>query len=521
MLSKKALFGVQSMISSAIQFLENSQARWGDKTALDDSQSQFTFSELKAAALKVEAAIDPGLFRQPVAILLPKSCQSVVAYLGVLYSGNFYIPLDEKMPAERLKKILSDFEKIHIITSATFLKKNPFLADLKNTALLDIDVILSQPSKPSAKTLRYTQAIDTDPIYTIFTSGSTGVPKGVVLSHRGVIDYITWVADFYKVDENEVIGNQSPFCFDMSVLDIYVCLKTGATLKIIPELLFSFPPKLVEYLNKEKISFSFWVPTAMINLANSKLLSEINPSYLKKILFAGEVMPNKHLNMWREHFKNSLFSNLYGPTEITVTCTHYNVQRSFADNEPLPIGFARNNSELLVLTAENRVAKQDEVGELCIRGSLLALGYWNDFEKTNAMFEQNPLNKHYPEKIYRTGDLVFRNNLNELIFIGRKDNQIKHNGYRIDLGEIETAALRIANVDQVCCLYDQNNQAIVLFFESKDLKLTEAELRQGLGQYLSKYMIPTVYVKMAAIPLNANTKIDRAKLKSEYFKPKT
>jgi acyl-CoA synthetase (AMP-forming)/AMP-acid ligase II len=222
-------------------------------------------------------------------------------------------------------------------------------------------------------------------------------------------------------------------------------------------------------------------------------------------------MPTRTLNYWRRHYPAALFSNLYGPTEITVDCTFYTVDRDFNDDEPLPIGIPCRNSDILILNEMNEAAKAEEPGELCVRGSSLALGYWNNPEKTAAAFVQNPLNPHYPELIYRTGDLVFRNGRGEIMYVGRKDFQIKHLGYRIELGEIEHAIFQVEGVRNACVVYNQNKKEIVLFYESAN-ELSPAVFREKLLKSLPKYMLPTAYHRLDSIPLTANGKIDRQKL---------
>jgi D-alanine--poly(phosphoribitol) ligase subunit 1 len=228
-------------------------------------------------------------------------------------------------------------------------------------------------------------------------------------------------------------------------------------------------------------------------------------------------MQNRHLNYWRRKFPEALFSNLYGPTEITVDCTYYIVDREFADDDPLPIGFPRRNMDILVLTEENLPAAVGERGELCVRGTSLAHGYWRDPEKTAAAFTQNPLNLSYPERIYRTGDLVYRNERGEMFFVGRKDGQIKHMGYRVELGEIETAAVGIPEIGNACAIYDAAGSRIVMFYEAEH-ELAPAYLRKSLLQKLPKYMIPTVFSHEAELPLNANRKIDRLQLTARILK---
>ena len=331
------------------------------------------------------------------------------------------------------------------------------------------------------------------------------------MHHRSVIDFMDWVFDRLGLDGSEVIGSLSPFYFDIYTLEIYLTLAKGSTIVVIPDELPMFPAKLVAFLAEMKISFIFWVPTIMVNIANMGLLGTADLGALKKVFFAGEVFPTKHLNLWRKQLPEAQFVNLYGPIEITVDCTYFVVDREFRDDEPLPIGFPCRNTSILILDEHDQPAADNRPGELCVRGSSLALGYWNDPEKTAKAFVQNPLNKHYPELIYRTGDVVSRNDRGENLFLGRKDFQIKHLGYRIELGEIEHLVTSIGLVDNACVLYHRDRKEITLFFEAKQ-PVQPAAIRQGLAGVLPKYMLPTVFRQMEALPRNPNGKIDRSGL---------
>jgi amino acid adenylation domain-containing protein len=503
------------MFSSCVCYLEETAAKFPDKLAVVDEHQRYTFRELRERALRLSGLIPAEWTNQPIAVYLPKSADAIVAFMGILYSGNFYVPLDPKSPAERLAKVVQNLSPRAVITGAGqvgFVGK--FSAAAKPRIIVP-NLDDASDSKTGSVPLpdRIKRVIDTDPIYCIYTSGSTGEPKGVLIPHRGVIDYIEWATSCYGITENEVIGNQSPFFFDNSTLDIYLMLKTGATLFLLPEIVFAFPVKLIDYLCANCITFIFWVPSVMIQVTNLNLLEGRQLPPLGKVLFAGEVMPCKTLNYWRKHFPKALFSNLYGPTEITVDCTYYNVDREFGESDSLPIGIPCRNTDILVLNGENLLVKGDEIGELCVRGSSLALGYWNDRAKTDSAFAQNPLNPHYPEKIYHTGDLVKYNEQGELLFLGRKDSQIKHAGYRIELGEIETAVSGLKGIDHACVVYQAEKAAIALFYVSGDLALDETTIRKALSEVLPKYMIPTVFRKLETLPLNANGKVDRLALR--------
>lgn len=288
-------------------------------------------------------------------------------------------------------------------------------------------------------------------------------------------------------------------------------LAKGATWVVVPEQLAMFPAKLVEFVAIQPINFIFWVPTIMVNIANLDLLAKFKLDHITKVFFIGEVFPTKHLNYWRRHLPHAVFVNLYGPIEITVACTYFIVDREFSDDDKLPVGFPCRNTEILILNDENQLAKVDEHGEICVRGSSLALGYYNNAERTAKGFVQNPLNPHYPELIYRTGDSGYWNSRGEIMFLGRKDFQIKHMGYRIELGEIEHAVLQVGGIRNCCVVYNQNKKEIALFYES-DNELTPGSIREKLSPLIPKYMLPSVFSWMQQMPRNPNGKIDRAKL---------
>ena len=500
------------MKNSVLPWLDETAKRLPNKLALQDISGNITYQEYRSKSLAIAYKIvelNKGEMKKPVVVYLEKGKEVLVSFMGVAYSGCFYSPIDTEMPPSRVNKIL-EVLKPEIVITTNKLKTNFEKFNFYGSYIIYEETICSEVDETAVKP--YTEKIvDTDLLYVLFTSGSTGVPKGVSICHRSVIDYIDWVTETFNITQKDTFGNQAPFYFDNSILDIYSCMKTGATLNIIPKKLFFQPVPLLEYIKYNKINTIFWVPSALIVVSKLKAFRNVDLSdTLKRVLFCGEVMPNKQLNIWRKFLPNVTYANLYGPTEITDACTYYIVDREFSDDEPLPIGIPMSNTDILVLNDEDKLVTDDEVGELCVRGTSLAMGYYNNPEKTRSAFVQNPLNKAVPEIIYRTGDLVRYNEYREIIYISRKDFQIKHLGHRIELGEIETAISSLEEVTLNCCLYDEKNQRIVLFV---DAQVDRDYIKERIEKLVPEYMIPGKVIYLENMPINANGKIDRIKLK--------
>lgn len=496
------------MKTSVIEYLISTADRFPNKIAVTDSKGNFTFTDIISFCVSLaEILKEKSISNNPVAVFLPKSKEMIASFAGINLSGNFYVPMDTSQPASRIEKILETLDCQAIVTNNENCIKLP--EPWSNKVILIDSITLVKKGLQEAKDfLSEVSPIDTDPVYSIFTSGSTGIPKGVVVNHRGVIDYIDWAVETFNIDETYVIGNQAPFYFDNSTLDIYLMYATGASLNIIPEEKFAFPATLIDYLNEYKINFVFWVPFVLINVANFKILDKKKPEYLKNVFFAGEVMPNRQLNYWRKNLPECRYVNLYGPTEITVDCTYYVVDRPFDDDEPLPIGKPCKNTNILILKDRIEKCNEGETGEICVRGSSLANGYYNNPEKTKEAFIQNPLNNHYPELIYCTGDLGYWNEYGEVMFIGRADSQIKHKGYRIELGEIENAIMGSNLVEEACVIYDNLKQRITLVY-TNPTTITPAEIRTKLKDKIPAYMLPSALIREEELKRNTNGKIDR------------
>ena len=500
---------------NVLQFLEFSAARVGDKTAVKDDVTAFTYTELLENSRRIGSALaETGKVRKPIPVLMEKGCKTLAGFFGIVYSGGFYILMNPELPVSRLRQIRTVLGADTVITDTAHKDIATEIFGEDDT-ILDIDTLLTHTVNEAALSAIRGGAADTDPLYINFTSGSTGVPKGVIINHRSVIDFIGVFTATFGMKENDVFANQAPFDFDVSVKDIYSAISLGATLVIVPKQYFSQPTQLLDYVCENEITVMVWAVSALCLITTFHALDYKTPQTVKKILFSGEVMPAKHLKQWLAALPETMFVNLYGPTEITCNCTYHIVDRS-EEREVLPIGKAFENERVFLLDENNKeVCETGKPGEICVSGTALSPGYFNNPEQTAKAFVQNPLNPYYPETIYRTGDLGYYDENGDLFFSGRKDFQIKHMGHRIELEEIERAVHGVEGIERCCCIFDEKKSKIYGFYIGK---FERRELFGILKEKLPVYMIPGALRKVEELPLTKNGKIDRKALREKVIK---
>ncbi len=505
------------MEKSIIDIIEKNSKIYSEKELFIDTKRRVNYKEFAENSKKIGTYINQtiNMTNMPILIFIDKTVNCLEAMMGILYSGNFYTILDVKSPQNRIEAIIENLEAKTIITDIKNQKKlESFGLKIENIFIYENMIETEIDSEKLEKINN--ERIDTDTMYILYTSGSTGAPKGVVVSHKAVLSYIKWVQEAFNINENTIWGSQTPFYFSMSITDVFTTMLTGATMYIIPKVNFSFQINLIKYLNENKINTIYWVPSALCIVANLGALENINLPDLKKVLFAGEVMPTKQLNMWIKALPNTMFANLFGPTETTDICSYYILDKKLKDTDAVPIGKHCNNCNLIVIDEKGnqihyKENEESEAGELLARGSFLASGYYKNEEKTKQAFIQNPINKNYPELVYKTGDIVKYDKTGNLIYISRKDYQIKHMGYRIELGEIERNIYGIYGITLCCAIYDDENQKIILYYQGT---IEENNLAIECEKILLPYMRPNKYIKLDKMPYNANGKIDRKELKS-------
>ncbi len=490
---------------------EQTVQRFPEKPAVTCRDEFYTFSQLKDTAQKLATSIsESGTKESPIGVLVSRGCSTTVFFLSVLYSGNFYVPLDPDIPHAKLAKILTDAEISLVLCEE---KQKALLKEIgfKSQAL----TLKNQADKPAMAP----ESTDDTPAYLIYTSGSTGEPKGVLKSQGAIVDFIETYTELFQLGADEIIGNQTPFFFDASAKDFYQMLFTGATLDVIPSELFVFPKTLIEYLNEKKISYICWVPTALAAVTQLNTFQEVLPTTLKKVFFVGETFPIKQLRKWMEALPKLQYVNVYGSTELAGVCCYYELPVPY-DADQIPIGQALPDCKTYLVDSEDGhfITEPGMIGELYVTGSTLALSYYRDPEKTAQTFVSLPFPDVTTTRALKTGDLAKYDSDGNLLFLSRDDDQIKHTGHRIELGEIETVVNQLAEINQCCCLYNEQKQQINLFCVLTDgCNWDRKALRHALKDQLSDYMLPNKYYILDSLPLNANSKVDRMKLKEMYF----
>lgn len=496
-------------MTNVLKYVEHTAGTSPEKTAIIDPEGCCSYARLLEQAQRIGSALaDLTPPHMPVVVWMEKSIPAVCSFLGCAYAGCFYVYLSPDQPRSRGERILEVAQAKLVITTRALLPQWQELG-FGVQAVAYEDLVSVSVNATTLARVR-SQARDVDPLYCNFTSGSTGVPKGVVVSHRSVIDFINYFPELFHITGEDVLGNQAPLDFDVSVKDIYSAFKTGATLVLIPRKMFSVVTQLLDYLCEHHVTTLIWAVSALCLVAQFRGFTYRVPESVNKVLFSGEQMPAKFLRQWQHYLPQADYVNLYGPTEITCNCTYYRVDHPVEEGEKLPIGQPFPNEKVFLLDQEDREITQPNLqGELCVAGTALALGYWNAPEQTARAFVPNPLNPHYPETIYRTGDLAFYREDGLLCFAGRKDFQIKHMGHRIELEEIEAAVNAKEGVERCCCVYDQERSRITAFYVGA---IEPRELKKSLYEALPAYMIPGSFRKLEELPVTANGKLDRRQL---------
>lgn len=516
------------MMTTALhQLLDHAASRFPSNRAVEECEGDgIGYAELARLSDRVRDHLRVlGVKRgDRVGICLRKSADAVASLFGIMKAGGVYVPVDSTAPASRnayifhhcavkalivearLKDgLLQEFAQKGVAPALIVLDPTGTGASLRQ-ALDQLDVPSPAPSMPSFV------PVPSDLAYILYTSGSTGRPKGVMLSHGNALCFVNWCSEVFRPNESDRFSSHAPFHFDLSILDIYVSLKHGATLVIVEEHLGKEPVRVAPWIAEKKITVWYSAPSILSLMAQFGKLEQNNYSSLRLVLFAGEVFPIKYLKLLKSLWRHPRYFNLYGPTETNV-CTFYEVPQMIAEaqGEPVPIGTACAYCRPLVVDESGNEVPAGAEGELCIAGPSVLQGYWDLPENTARAFLAGR-----EDRWYRTGDIVLELPDGNYKFLGRRDRMIKKRGYRIELGEIEAALYRHPAIKEAAVLAfpDDNGVPITAFVSSRDgRKLSLIELKKFCSENLPLYMVPDSFCGLDSLPKTSTDKIDYQKLK--------
>ncbi len=518
------------MIHLLTQLLTEAATRAPRRCAVLAPDRTLTYEQLdqhsdRLASTLRESGVGHG---DRVGILAPKSDASVTAAYATLKRGACYVPLDPRSPDQRLSMIVVECGMRAVITDAANAERALALA----AHAPELETVIVAGPQPGGEVVRSNgrtstargalaepAPIDTDLAYILYTSGSTGSPKGVAISHRASLTFVRWAARCTALEPEDRVCSPAPLHFDLSVFDIFATCSAGACMVIVPDRLSMFPSRLGEWIERQRISVWYSVPSVLTLLANHGNLSALDLRRLRTVIFAGEVFPAKHLSLLMEQLPHARHLNWYGPTETNV-CTSYEVPAGRGPlSGPVPLGRACTNMDVFAVADDGTpVTLPGDEGELLVRGSGLMHGYWRQPEKTRQALVDNPLQPAYAEPAYRTGDLVTLDEDRNFVFLGRRDGMIKTRGYRVELGEIETVlyghpAIREAVVLPVPDELLGNRLRAVICCERDD-EAAQEEVLEHCRARLPGYMVPDVIEFSDSLPRTSTGKVDRVRLSS-------
>jgi amino acid adenylation domain-containing protein len=534
------------------RLLTEAVARQPQRPAVAADGDLMTYQELDALSNKVARAllrlgVMPG---DRVGILAPKSAAAVIGIYGVLKAGGCYVPLDPKAPQQRLSYVVRDSAAAVIVTDDVRAAQAAALLDGEGTPRTGGVVVTSPPTgrtdgqaagaaavpaggaaivpwtavaAESAEQLPEERSIETDLAYILYTSGSTGTPKGVMISHRNSLGFVEWAAAAASLTEEDRVCSPAPLHFDLSVFDIFASCLAGACLTVVPDGVATFPVTIAQWLEKERISVWYSVPSVLTLLGCYGKLPTFDLSALRAVIFAGEVFPPQYLARLMAELPHPRYLNWYGPTETNV-CTAFEVRALRADSEPVPIGKACANTDVFAVTSEgDLVSGPGEVGELYVRGPTVMRGYWGQPAKSREVLVPHPFRAEYNELVYRTGDLVTLDRAGNYLYAGRRDAMVKIRGYRVELGEVEAALYRHPAIQEAVVvpvpdeLLGSRLRAVVTAVDA--VRLTRESVLEHCRQWLPSYMVPEIVEFREGLPRTSTGKVDRAGLAREQQPP--
>lgn len=515
------------------QLLVQSAQKYPDWIAVEETDnSAITYHDLNQLSdrLKdrlIDLGVCPG---DRVGIYLRKSIDTVASLFGILKAGAVYVPVDPGAPSSRNAYIFSDCSVKVVILESRFVEK--FSTEFANPNVVPLLLVLdgtgsgnylksalerTNTNTDNSTHLASFEISSSNLAYILYTSGSTGKPKGVMLSHQNALSFVDWCSEVFEPSEIDRFSSHAPFHFDLSILDIYVSIKHGATLVLVDEEIGKDPIRLAQWISEKRISVWYSTPSILSFLAQYGKLDQYVFSDLRMVLFAGEVFPIKHLRMLKDFLTKPRYFNLYGPTETNV-CTYYEIPVTLPvdHTKPFPIGKACTHywNMIKIVDEQGQDVDVGQMGELIATGPGVMQGYWSLPERTANAFLVDSSGQRW----YKTGDIVVQDEDGNYLYVSRRDRMVKKRGYRVELGEIEAGLYKHPNVKEAAAIVisnEENGVQIKAFLSFKDgQNPSRIELKKFCTENLLAYMIPDFFSFLESLPKTSTDKIDYQKLKT-------
>lgn len=475
------------------------------KTAFEDDRRCISYEELQNESYKIaDRLIESEIRNKVIAVYISRNINCISSFLGINYSGNTYVILDNHSSEARNKRILERIQVSCIITDRENLKDAKL--SFPETKIYCFEDMTSGGFSSETVSNINSMTLGTDPCQITFTSGSTGYPKGATITHVSIINFIENISRIYDFNKDSIFGSHFPFHTISMLLDVYGTLRNMAKNCLFEDALFKKPYELAVFLSEKKVNTLYWSTSAVKLMAYYNFFTAADLSNIRTVIFGGEVIHPFEINKWIENIPGVLMSNVYGATEMTDLVTYKNMYKKISDNEVVPIGKPINNTRIILL--EN--GHESEQGELCVEGICLSKGYYNDPEATNKAFLPKPGCNGYQNIIYHSGDYAKWNENNELIYLGRKDNMVNRHSQRIELGEIEGVTYELELIEEAACVFVKDTEKIYLFYSGK---INESDVSDHLRKNLPANMLPDSICRMEEMPHTLSTKIDKESLK--------
>jgi len=497
--------------------LKISANKFPDRNAFKQLQTEITYADLAAKSNQVARHLKK-LGNQKgdrVGIFINRAIESCYALYGILMAGCVYVPIDTNLPTQRILTLINDCSINTIISTHAYKKQIIGVLEIKSTLRhlvgisdLDSDTIScwdwSDILTLDESSLDINIKAD-DNAYIIYTSGTTGHPKGIVHTHQSGGSYAKLSADLYQVTHTDILGNHSHLHYDISTMGYLTLPSVGGCTSIVPEAHTMFPTSLAQLISKEKMTIWYSVPLALIQVMQSGAFETLDYSALRWILYGGESFALKHVEHLRKYLPHVEYSNVYGPAEVNQ-CTYYNYDKDSVLSEPIPIGSVWPETDIIIMKDD----KVSESGELLVASSTQMKEYWNQKERTQSSFISQPDANGEMRRYYKTGDIGSLNLDGDLVFLGRKDRQVKVRGYRVELNEVESVLLQHNEIDEVAVYALKEKDANVIYAKVKGKfdDFNERTLKKYLSNLIPLYSIPQNIEVVQQIPRTTAGKVD-------------